>query len=194
MRRKGGEKALEQTPGAWADSRAGKQSCHFPPTIYYFLAFHFLSLFECSFKRKKMSIYCWLFPPCDGSEKCCLFLFLLLLLLLVPATEQLTLAQRLCMVWRGVACTHLAAIAWGRGPTTLLLPQTHCLQLWSADPGRANLPGYHPVSLRASVQHQAPSFIIPLRLNCHVFTLFFFCVCQSMGVLLSNSPSNNPSP
>lgn len=53
-----GEKALEQTPGAWADSRAGKQRCHFPPTIYYFLAFHFLSLFECSFKRKKRSIYC----------------------------------------------------------------------------------------------------------------------------------------
>lgn len=59
-----------------------------------------------------------------------------------------------------VSCTHLAAVAWGRGPTdtTSLLPQTHCLQLWSADPGRADLPGDHPVSLRASVQNQAPRF------------------------------------
>lgn len=45
-------------------------------------------------------------------------------------------------VVRSVSCTHLAAIAWGRGPTNtaLLLPQTHCLQLWSAEPGRADLP------------------------------------------------------
>lgn len=59
-------------------------------------------------------------------------------------------------VVHGESCTHLAAIAWGRGPTdtTLLLPQTHCLQFWSADPDRADF----PVSLRASVQDQAPKF------------------------------------
>ena len=58
------------------------------------------------------------------------------------------------------ALMHLAAVAWGQGPTgtTSFLPQTDCLQLWSADPGRADLPGYHSVSLRASVQDQAPKF------------------------------------
>lgn len=35
-----GRKALERTPGAWADSSVEQQSCHSPPAVHHLPAFH----------------------------------------------------------------------------------------------------------------------------------------------------------
>lgn len=92
-----------------------------------------------------------IFPPVMAQRKAGSFCSCCLLLSLVPATEQFTGAHPL-----------------GKGPTEdTLLPHIHCLHLCSAHPARAG---------------PAPEFyfIIPLRLNCHVFTLCFL-FCSELG-------------
>lgn len=48
-----GRKALEETPGAWADSSAEQQSCHFPPAVRHPPGFSFLPLLEHVLKERQ---------------------------------------------------------------------------------------------------------------------------------------------
>lgn len=101
-----------------------------------------------------------IFPPVMAQRKAGSFCSCCLLLSLVPATEQFTGAHPL-----------------GKGPTEdTLLPHIHCLHLCSAHPARAG---------------PAPEFyfIIPLRLNCHVFTLCFLFCSELGGAFFSLSLS-----